>query len=73
MVQVPEPSVIVTVVPAIEQGPVVVKVGVTPEFEVATTVKVELYGEVVGAPEKVTVGASRAVAVTLSVTEVAAR
>jgi hypothetical protein len=42
MVQVPEPSVIVTVVPAIVQEPVAIKVGVTPEFVVATTVKVEL-------------------------------
>jgi hypothetical protein len=40
----------------IEQALVAVIVGVTPEFVVATTVKVESYGPVEGAPVKVTVG-----------------
>ena len=73
MVQVPEPSVIVTVVPEIVQEPVAVKVGVTPELVVDETVKVDEYVSVAGAPVKVTVGTSRDVASVYSVTEVAAR
>jgi hypothetical protein len=71
IVQVPLPSVIVTVVPAIEQEPVAVMVGVMPEFVVATTVKLDWYVAVAGAPVKVTVCASRDVAVVVSVTEAA--
>jgi hypothetical protein len=57
MVHVPEPLVIVNVAPLIEQAPAAAMVGVMPEFEVATTVKVDWYGAVAGAPVKVTVGA----------------
>jgi hypothetical protein len=46
----------VTVVPLIEQALIAVIVGVTPEFVVATTVKVDWYPAVAGAPVNVTVG-----------------
>jgi hypothetical protein len=72
MVHVPTPIVIVTVVPLIEQAPAAVMVGAMPEFDVATTVKVDWYGAVAGAPVKVTVGATL-VAVVVCVTVAAAR
>ena len=40
-VQVPEPLVMVTVAPLIEQTPLAVMVAATPEFEVAVTAKLD--------------------------------
>src|SRR6202035_5745055 len=57
MVQVPVPVVIVTVVPLIEQGPLVVIAAFELALVVAVTVKVDWYGAVAGAPVNVTVGA----------------
>jgi hypothetical protein len=73
MVHVPVPLVMVTVVPPIEQAPVAVIVGVMPEFDVATTVKVDWYEAVAGAPVKVTVCAVSPDKVVLSLTVSAAR
>lgn len=58
-VQVPVPLFIVTRSPLTVQTPVVFDVilGVTPEFCVVATLKVDKYTELVGAPVKVTVGA----------------
>jgi hypothetical protein len=72
-VHVPVLFVIVTVVPRIEQAPVALIVGATPEFDVATTVKVESYGALAGAPVKLTVGDVPVEAVVISVTGAAAR
>jgi hypothetical protein len=55
--QVPVDATIFTVVPTILHAPLAVIDGVTPELEVATTVKVEYSGAVAGAPVKLTVGA----------------
>jgi hypothetical protein len=57
MVHVPVPLVIVTVVPLIEQAPLVVMVGVMPALDVVSTVNVDWYGALDGAPVKLTVGA----------------
>jgi hypothetical protein len=73
MVHGPVPFVTVTVAPLIEQAPVPVMVGVMPEFEVATTAKVDWYGALAGAPVKVTVCADLAEAAVVSVTVAAAR
>jgi hypothetical protein len=69
-VHVPVPLVIVTVAALIEQEPVAVMVGVIPEFEVATTVKVDWYGAVAGAPVMLAVCATLA-AVVVCVTDLA--
>jgi hypothetical protein len=58
--------------PLIEQAPVAVIVGVTPEFEVAVTGKVDWYGALARGPVKVTLGMALA-AVVVSVTVGAAR
>jgi hypothetical protein len=58
------------VVPLIEQALIAVKVGLTPEFEVAATVKVVWYPALAGAPVNVTVGAAF-VAVVVCVAEAA--
>jgi hypothetical protein len=59
-VQVPVPLFIVTKLPATVQTLAVVDimVGVTPEFCVVATVKVDTYAALAGAPVKVTVGAT---------------
>jgi hypothetical protein len=73
MVHVPAPAVIVTVFPLIEQALVAVMVGVMPEFEVVSTVKLDWYAAVAGAPAKETVGEILPEAVVVSVTAGAAR
>ena len=67
------PLVIVTVVPVIEQAPVAAIVAAMPEVGVVAIVKVDPYTAEVGAPVKVTVGATLADTVVASVTVAAAR
>ena len=63
--QVPVPLFIVTVSPLTEHTLVVAEliVGVTPEFSVVPTVKLDRYAALVGAPVNVTVGVSFAAVV----------
>jgi hypothetical protein len=68
MAHVPVLVFIVTMPLLIEHAPVAVMVGVSPEFDVAATVKADWYWAVVGAPVKVTVcAACAAVVVCVSV------
>ena len=60
---VPEPLIIVTVLPRTEQAPLAVMAAAALALVVAETLNVELYGALTGAPVKVMVGLDLALAV----------